>query len=69
MTKYVDNGTGVKLNQSANCQSVDAALATCIPVKASAGPVFGFSTSAKMLALQSLVTSMRTALINAGIAV
>lgn len=69
MPKYVDNGTGALLNQEANRESVTAALATCIPVKASAGPVFGFSTSAKMLALQAQVTSLRAALIAAGIAI
>lgn len=69
MSRVFDNGTGATLLQSANRTSLSAALATTTPVKASAGPVFGFSTSAKMNALTSLVTSMRTALINAGIGV
>jgi len=44
-----------------------AALATTTPVKASAGPVFGFSTSAKMNALLSLVSSMRALLAEKGL--
>lgn len=67
MTERIyDNGSGAKFFQSAS-RTATTSLATTTPVKASAGPVFGFSTSAKMIALTTLVTNMRTALVAAGI--
>ncbi len=69
MSRVFDNGSGATLLQAANRTALSTALATTTPVKASAGPVFGFSTSAKMNALTSLVTSMRAALVAAGIGV
>lgn len=66
MTKYVDNGTGAKLNQAANQPVLVTALVTCKPVKASSGPVFGFSTSTAMKAMHNLLASVRAALVTAG---
>jgi hypothetical protein len=66
-TKYVDNGAGAKLNQTANQYTLATVLATTTPVKASSGTVFGFSTSAKFNAAISLINSMRLALLAAGI--
>jgi hypothetical protein len=69
MTKVVDNGRGVVLNQTANRYTLTSALATTTIVKTTGALTFGFSTSAKGLALVALVNSMRAALLAAGIAV
>jgi len=68
MSRVFDNGSGATLLQSANRTTLSAALATTTPIKTT-GATFGFSTSAKMNAVLSLVTSMRAALIAAGIGV
>jgi hypothetical protein len=68
-TRYVDNGSGAKLNQSANCVSLPAALATTTAIKTTGALTYGFSTSAKGQALIDMVVAMRAALVTAGIAV
>lgn len=68
-TRYVDNGSGAKLNQSANCVTLAAALATTTGIKTTGALTYGFSTSAKAQALIDLVVSMRAALVTAGIGV
>lgn len=67
--KYLDDGAGAKLNQSANCVTLAAALATTTAIKTTGAGTYGCSTSAKMQALIDLVVSMRAALVTAGIGV
>ena len=66
MPRVYDNGSGATLLQSANRPVLVTALVTCKPVKASAGPVFGFSTSTAMKAMHNLLASVRAALLTVG---
>lgn len=70
MTERIyDNGGGAKLLQTANRYTLTSALATTTIIKTTGALTYGFSTSAKGLALVALVNSMRAALLAKGIAV
>lgn len=79
MSKQLSNGAGAVMGQSASdlvafhgAEATDqytlaAALATTTPVKASSGPVFGFSTSAKFIAAIALLNSLRALVVEKGL--